>query len=307
MTTPVAPPIRTMDLVDHVQQFAAEPVPAPLLLAETRQFVAVAVEQLYPLYRQGVPPSRATGHSLVYITSGQAHINIGNDRYVVGPGEVMLTRAGQLFSFAPGDVTTGIVCHFQDALLLGQAGSADARTIFALLHFWGHPVIHLPPPTVVFVEQLFRRLLAEYAANQVACPALIRAYLLALLHELDRAYAAETPAHVTAAFTLTAQFKQLVITSLSTTHRVGAYAALLCVSTNHLSKCVRRVTGQSPAKWIEEILVLEAKTLLFQSNWSVGEVAEAVGMPDASYFSRLFKKHTGLTPLAFRKGSSLSY
>ena len=298
--------IPTLDLVDHVRQFASEPAPAQLLRVASNQFLAVEVERLYPLYGQGVPPTRATGHSLIYITSGQAHINIGTNHYEVGPHEVMLTRAGQLFSFQPGDVTTGIVCHFQDALLLGPADSADARAIFALLHFWGRPVIALPSATAEFVEQLFRRLLAEYTTHQVAYPALIRAYLLALLHELSRAYAADEPGPVTAATTLTQQFRQLVASELATTHLVGDYAARLCVSTNYLSKCVRRVTGKSPAKWIEERLVLEAKALLFQSGWSVGEVAHAVGLADASYFSRLFKKHTGLTPLEFRKRSSLS-
>ena len=303
----ISAPIPTLDLMDHVRQFATEPASAPLRRAKSTQFMVLEVERLYPLYPHGAPPTRATGHSLIYITSGQAHINIGTDHYVVGPHEVMLTRAGQLFSFEPGDVTTGIACHFQDALLLGQAGSADARSIFALLHFWGRPVITLSPDTAGFVEQLFRRLLAEYTTHQVTYPALIRAYLLALLHELSRAYAADPPGPVTAATNLTHQFKQLVAGSLATTHLVGDYAAQLCVSTNHLSKCVRRVTGKSPAKWLEESIVLEAKALLFQSDWSVGEVAHAVGLADASYFSRLFKKHTGLTPLEFRKRSSLSY
>ena len=165
----------------------------------------------------------------------------------------------------------------------------------------------LPPATAGFVETLFRRLLAEYAGHQLAYPALIRAYLLALLHELSRAYAADAPGPVTAATRLTHQFKYLVAGSLATTHQVSDYAAQLCVSPKHLGKYVRGVTGKSPAKWIEESIVLEVKALLFQSDCSVGDVAQAVGLPNASYFSRLFKKHTGLTPLEFRKRSSLSY
>jgi AraC family transcriptional activator of pobA len=305
---PAATTIKTYHMLEYVRRFTAEPTAIQqLLLAESGQFFIAAVEQLYPLFTQAVPASRATGHSLLYLTSGQARMSIGNDSYTVGPREVLITRAGQVYSFEPGDVNTGFVCHFHDDMLLGPAGAADTQAPFEFLHFWGRPVIELSVQTGEFVEQLLRRLLHEYITHQLGYPAVTRAYLLALLHELNRAYTREAPAPLTAAATLTNQFKQLVATSLRATHRVSDYADWLHVSANHLSKCVRSITGKSPARWMEESLVLEAKVLLFQSNSSIREVALAVGIEDASYFSRLFKKHTGLTPLAFRKQHNPSY
>jgi AraC family transcriptional activator of pobA len=299
--------IKTYNMMEYVPRFTAEPAAVQnLLLANPEEFFIVAVEQLYPLFTQAVPPSRATAHSLMYLTSGQARMNIGNDSYCVGPHELLITRAGQVYSFEPGDVNTGFMCHFHDDMLLGQGGPAEALATFDFLQFWGQPVIKLPAQTAEFVEQLLRRLLVEYITNRLGYPAVMRAYLLALLHELNRAYAAELPAQRTAALTLTNHFKHLVANSLRKSHRVSDYADWLHISPNHLSKCVRSVTGKSPARWIEESVVLEAKVLLFQSGWSVGEVAMAVGIEDASYFSRLFKKHAGLTPLAFRKRNNAS-
>lgn len=307
MPTAAPDAIKTYRMMEYVPRFAAEPAAVQnLLLADPAHFFIVAVERLYPLFTRAVPPSRATAHSLVYLTSGQARMTIGNDRYCVGPHELLLTRAGQVYAFEPGDVNTGFVCHFHDDMLLGQGASNETLATFDFLHFWGQPVIKLPAQTAGFVEQLLRRLLAEYTTSQLDYPAVLRAYLLALLHELNRAYTAEVPAQLTAAATLTNHFKHLVATSFRITHRVSDYADWLHISPNHLSKCVRGVTGKSPARWIEESLVLEAKVLLFQSGWSVGEVAGAVGIEDASYFSRLFKKHTGLTPLAFRKRNNPS-
>ena len=302
MPTAAPDAINTYNMMEYVQRFTVEPAAVQqLLLADPGQFFIVAVEQLYPLFTQAVPPSRATGHTFVYLTSGQARMNIGNDSYTIGPHQILIARAGQVYSFETGDVNTGFVCHFHDDILLGQPGSAAALAPFDFLHFWGRPVIKLTVQTAEFVEQLLRRLLAEYTTSQLAYPAITRAYLLALLHELNRAYASAAPMPLTAAVTLTNHFKHLVSTSLKATHRVSDYAEWLHISANHLSKCVRSVTGKSPARWIEESIVLEAKVLLFQSGWSMSEVAMAVGIEDASYFSRLFKKHTGLTPLAFRK------
>ena len=307
MHPPLPPDISTFKPSDYIQQLTPEPAAFPALLrAEAEQFYIVPVEQLYPLFTRAMPPARSTVHTFLCLTSGVARMSIGNETHAVGPGEVLLARAGQVYSFQPGDVNTGFLCLFHNDMLLGSTRATDALGAFDFLHFWSRPVIPLQPAAAEAVEQLLRRLLAEYEANQLHFPALVRAYLLALLHELNRAYAADAPGPATAAAALTNQFKQLVAASLATTHRVADYADRLCVSANHLSKCVRRVTGKSPAKWIEESVVLEAKVLLFQSTWSAGEIALAVGLADASYFSRLFKKNTGLTPLEFRKRNSLS-
>ncbi|WP_052732241.1 helix-turn-helix domain-containing protein [Hymenobacter terrenus] len=298
--------IPTYSTEGYLRKFLPEPAGLQqLLVAEAAQFFIVPVEQMYPLFRQALPPARATGHTCLYLTTGTARMNIGTESYTIGPHEALLVRAGQVYSFQPGDVNTGFLCHFRDDVLLGSTGNNEAAP-FDFLRFWGQPVIQLDAETGQFAEQLLRRLLAEYGTHQLRYLDLVRAYLLALLHELNRAYVASAPAPLTTAVALTNRFKQLVATSLATTHRVSDYADQLHITPNHLSKCVRSVTGKSPARWIEESIVLEAKVLLFQSKWSVGDIALAVGVADASYFSRLFKKHAGVTPLGFRKGIELS-
>jgi len=52
---------------------------------------------------------------------------------------------------------------------------------------------------------------------------------------------------------------------------------------------------------------MEAKALLSLPQYTVSEVAMALGIEDISYFSRLFKKHTGISPSEYRKGIDLSY
>ena len=47
--------------------------------------------------------------------------------------------------------------------------------------------------------------------------------------------------------------------------------------------------------------ISRAKRLLAGTDTPVIDVAAAVGLEDQSYFARLFKKGTGMTPSAFRK------
>lgn len=302
------PTISTYNPQAYLQQFLSEPAALPhLLTPEAERFFILPVEQMYPLFTRPLPPGRSTSHNLLYLRTGTARMHIGPETYTIGPHEVLLVRAGQVYSFGPGDVNTGYLCHFHDDLLLGgRGGAAEPAGALEFLRFWGQPVIRLEAAIAGFAEQLLHRLLAEYDAQQLRYPEIIRAYLLALLHELGRAYAATGPAEANAAAHITGRFKQLLAASVTTTHRVSDYAEQLHITPDHLSKCVRRITGRSPARWIEESIVLEAKVLLSQTAWPVSEVALAVGVADASYFSRLFRKHTGLAPLTFRKQQELS-
>jgi AraC family transcriptional activator of pobA len=264
-------------------------------------FFAVAVEQMYLHFTQGIPPSRATGHSCLYLTSGTARMSIGNETYTIQPQQMLVVRAGQVHSFQPGDENTGFLLHFHDDMLLGKTGPTDAPNPFEFLQFWGSPYIELDSQTAGFVENGLQRLLTEFNTHALHYPDILRAYLLALLHELNRAYAATPTPPQSSALAITNRFKQLVATSLKSAHSISDYANLLHITPNHLTKSVRTVTGKSPTKWLEETVVLEAKALLFQSTLSVAEIASEVGVADPSYFSRLFKKHAGVSPLVFRR------
>jgi YesN/AraC family two-component response regulator len=53
--------------------------------------------------------------------------------------------------------------------------------------------------------------------------------------------------------------------------------------------------------WVEIARVNWAKSLLKESDLSVGEVSTAIGVDDPSYFTRFFRKSTGMTPSEFRR------
>jgi len=79
-----------------------------------------------------------------------------------------------------------------------------------------------------------------------------------------------------------------------------AYAQKLNISTPYLNECVKHTTGHSVSYHIQDRIVLETKRLLYHSNKSIKEIASELGYDDYTYFSRLFRKLTGLTPSAFR-------
>jgi len=75
----------------------------------------------------------------------------------------------------------------------------------------------------------------------------------------------------------------------------------LSVSVSTLCKTAQSRSGKTVGQLAAEQRVQNAKRLLRDPNLAVSNVAALVGIDDYSYFSRLFRKETGLSPTAFRK------
>lgn len=69
----------------------------------------------------------------------------------------------------------------------------------------------------------------------------------------------------------------------------------------YLARMYKKKTGISLKDYINDYRIQQAKLLLKQSDKQVGEVAADVGFGNLSYFSTLFKKSTGLTPVEYRR------
>lgn len=65
------------------------------------------------------------------------------------------------------------------------------------------------------------------------------------------------------------------------------------------------VFGMAPAKYIQQYRVDKAKEILASTDKSIEEVALAVGFANSSYFCKVFKSVTGMTPLAFSEKAKL--
>jgi two-component system response regulator YesN len=73
------------------------------------------------------------------------------------------------------------------------------------------------------------------------------------------------------------------------------------VSTYYISRMFKRELGKNFVDYLNEIRIEKAKELLKDVRYKTYEVAESVGIPDAHYFSRLFKKYVGVTPTEYRE------
>ena len=79
-------------------------------------------------------------------------------------------------------------------------------------------------------------------------------------------------------------------------------AELCGLSKFHFIRTFKTFTGQTPQQYYTQLALDTAKGLLETTDYPIAQVALMCGIEDSFYFSRLFKKHTGLSPAAYRKG-----
>lgn len=76
----------------------------------------------------------------------------------------------------------------------------------------------------------------------------------------------------------------------------------LRLSRDYLFRLYKRETGRNLVDYLLDVRIQKAKELLMQpGQYKVYEVSELVGYTDYAYFSKLFKKQTGVTPKSFQK------
>ncbi len=96
-------------------------------------------------------------------------------------------------------------------------------------------------------------------------------------------------------------FQKAVRQSVNEVKSVQDYAAGLNITTVHLNRICQALVRKSALQVIHGFVIDEARKYLTHTTYSLSEISYFLNVKDPAYFSRLFKKETGLSPGAYRK------
>lgn len=260
------------------------------------------VEDYRPFIKLAAAPFRHTVHDFFFLTKGTSRRSKGLDNYDFGRNTFFFVPANQITAHAfISEDATGYYCYFNPDIFNNKFSQKDALNEFSFLSFSGYPVVHVEDDVVVTaIVNILERLLNEYGDWHISSN-LFSSYLLALFFEIKRYTKADEKIKEDASTRIAQQYKNLLIRNIYEKNRIADYASMLNVSVNHLNKCVKTATDRSAQELLIEMMLMEAKALLRQTNLSVNEIAWKLRKEDPSDFTKFFKAKAGVTPTEYRK------
>ncbi len=250
-----------------------------------------------------VHPFRLTVFNFMFFTQGSSSRSKGLIDYDFKENTFFFLPAYEITTHKfISDDAAGYYCHFNLDLLTSDYKLKDLLAEFPFLNFNCHPLVTVDSAMKEeVILPLLRRLETEYKKGGQCRHEILRAYLMALFAELKPFVPVATSSSQSSAYLITEQYKKALSQFIYEKQKVNDYADMLAVSPNHLNKCVKSVTGQSAHDVLSEMILLEAKVLLKQTNLSISEIAYQVGKNELAGFTRFFKSITGMNPGEYRK------
>jgi AraC family transcriptional regulator, transcriptional activator of pobA len=247
-----------------------------------------------------LPPHRKTVFDLLFLTKGSSIRSKGLSRYTFGENQFFFLPANQITSheFISEDAE-GYFLHFDDEIFRTLSLSHVLKD-FPFLDFLANPIVSVPLKTQKTFLNIFERLEELYKDLRKPELGLVGYYLLVLLTEVKKFAIIEKNANKNSAAIVTHQYKNLLTQYIHQKQKVSDYADLLSVTANHLNKCIKQTTNKTAQDLLNEMLIMEAKSLLKYSDLHISEIAVKLCNQTSSNFARFFKTHTGMTPKEYQ-------
>lgn len=263
------------------------------------------------------PPGLCCGFYVVSLYYGDTtcEVRYGRNIYRYRNGSIFFTAPGQILSFSEHGKTfqpeeNCITLLFHPDFIRGTH-LADKMTSYRFFNYEVHEALHVTDEEMGNVRRCFESIDRELKRPADAnTPEIIASAIGLLMSYCTRFYARQFDARRSRNADVLSRFEALLNDYFSPSRErknglptVRYFADKLRLSPDYLSSLLQKATGKSAREHIQYRLIETAKDLLHHTDKTVSEIAYELGFEYPHYFSRLFRKKTGLTPAAYRSHS----
>lgn len=251
-------------------------------------------------------PHRHDFFEVLYLARGSGFHVIDGNKYEIKPPCVFFMSPGQAHKIEFSQDIHGYIFIFTPEFYLISYNNPNRLIEFPFFFTikQDNPPLNLETSEdVQFVERLFKSGVDEVQKESGQSIDLLRSILDLILNFCAVLYTTDENILSGKSHMVVKKFFQLVEAHYEENLSVAQYADLMALTPNHLTQTVTRLTGKTSSQIVKAKQVLEIKRLLVHTNLSITEIATRLNFSDQSYFTKFFKRETGLSPLQYRSRS----
>lgn len=259
-------------------------------------------------------------YELVYVRKGNGLHGHNHRKYPIFKGDVFIIPPDDRHTYIEESnlhITNilfypDIVDPYRDEL----AATPGFREFFSIEPFFRAETsfrykLHLTPSQQVDIEQILDEIESEFSRRDAAYGIVCTGLFLKLMSWLSR-YFEQKINHDKASMEFKGKTRAVeeaisyIEENFENQIRLDELARSAYISSSRLSHLFKQATGMSPLDYVIRVRVDRACGLLTSTRRNITDIAFDVGFHDSSYFSRAFRKLTGVSPSEFRKTADLS-
>jgi len=252
-------------------------------------------------------PHRHDFFEVLYLLKGSGFHVIDSNKYEIKPPCVFFMSPGQAHKLELSNDIEGFIFIFTaDFYLLNRSNqnSLIEFPFFYTINQDNPPLLLDKKSDVIFLESIFRQGIAEICQPCNYTNELLRSLLdLILIICTSRYPFNDNMLNKGKGQILVKRFFHLIEENHQKNLSLSDYSAMIGVTPNHLTQTVKLLIGKTSFQIIKAKQLLEVKRLLVHTNLSVSEIANQLNFEDQSYFTKFFKRETGITPIQYRMDS----
>ncbi|MCW3467275.1 helix-turn-helix domain-containing protein [Chitinophaga nivalis] len=242
-----------------------------------------------------VLPYRTSFNFLIFVTQGTIVQQLEAAAHSITANSLLLIKQGSITATLEISAdATGYFMVYENEIINNLSLKTNIRHFF-----FSSPFAVLPAVTVKWLDSLLQLIETELSLANGSIDIAISLFQ-SLLSKIIRQERTGEQA-LTRSLEIAFHFRELVQQHHLTQKSVLFYAHQLNISENYLNKCVKEATGKPPKQWINEIAILHSQILLQDLTRDIAGIAFEMNFQSASYFTRLFRKITGVSPSDYRK------
>ena len=260
------------------------------------------LEEVIPKLNGIVPPNRQSMYYVTLFKTGAARKWVGMFNFPITDNTLVLIPQRMIHSTLYESLQcSGYVLNFNIDFFLNHAFPrkyiVDKKVFKTSLRPW----LTLSVLQQNELEDIFEYIIHENDSTQLERSQMIALKILELLIRCDRLFSeAEAVGKESVYHPTLEKFNALIEEHFTKQRAVGFYADALNIHPGYLNNLVKKHNGMNAKRTIDSRLLMEAQSLLATTSYSVKEIADKLGFPNANYFTNFFTRMANISPTSYR-------